>query len=101
MFHPNKNLEELEKLNGLVSLQDQVEEVRLQDKLGEQNFQYDAQKALEPRTDTNKSTSESLTKAITETFLKNNEALDNSNKKLPEIINDKGILTFYLLSPLI
>ena len=38
MLFPIKNIEELEKLNELVSLQYQVQEVRLQDKLGKQSF---------------------------------------------------------------
>ena len=38
MLFPIKNIEELEKLNELVSLQNQLQEFRLQDKLGEQNF---------------------------------------------------------------
>ena len=34
MLYSIKNIEDLEKLNELVSLQDQVKAVRLQDKLG-------------------------------------------------------------------
>ena len=33
-------------------------------------------------------------------FLKNKEALDNINNKLLEIMNDRGILASYLMSPL-
>ena len=36
MLYSIKNKEELEKLNELVSLQNQVQEVRLQDTLGKQ-----------------------------------------------------------------
>ena len=38
MLFPIKGREGLEKLNELFSLQDQVKVVRLQDKLGKQNF---------------------------------------------------------------
>ena len=38
MLYSIKNREDLENLNELVSLQDQVKVVRLQDKLGKQNF---------------------------------------------------------------
>ena len=38
MLYSIKIIEELEQLNELVSLQNQVNEVRLQDKLGEQIF---------------------------------------------------------------
>ena len=37
MLYPINNREELQKLDEAVSLQDQVNEVRLQDKLGDQN----------------------------------------------------------------
>ena len=40
------------------------------------------------------------TKAITETSIKNNLAIENINKNLLEIMNDRGILATYLMSPL-
>ena len=40
------NTEDLKELNSLVSLQDQVRAVRLQDKLGKQNFHQDMKKFL-------------------------------------------------------
>ena len=43
---PIRNVEDLEKLNELVSLQDQVKTVRSQDKLGKQNFNEDMKKFL-------------------------------------------------------
>ena len=46
MLFPIKDRENLEKLNELVSLQDQVKTVRLQDKLGKQNFHEDMKKIL-------------------------------------------------------
>ena len=38
MLYSIKNVEELENLNELIPLQNQINEVRLQDKLGEQNY---------------------------------------------------------------
>ena len=76
-----KIIEYLEKLNGLVSLQNQVKEVRLQDKLGEQNYQQDVKIFHEPLTDTIKNTSENLTKTLTETYIINKKAIENLNKK--------------------
>ena len=38
MLYSIKNREDLEKLNELTSLQNQVKTVRLQEKLGKQNF---------------------------------------------------------------
>ena len=99
MFAIN-NREDLDKLEELASLQDQVKVVRLQDKLGEQNFHEDMKKVFEPVTKSLENTSENLTKAITETSIKNNLAIENINKNLLEIMNDRGILATYLMSPL-
>ena len=41
---PIRNVEDLQNLNEAVSLQNQVKAVRLQDKLGEQNYHKDAKK---------------------------------------------------------
>ena len=100
MLYSIKNREDLENLNELVSLQDQVKVVKLQDKLGEQNFHEDMKKVFEPVTKSLENTSENLTKAITETSTKNNQAIENINNNLLEIMNDRGILATYLMSPL-
>ena len=99
MFAIN-NREDLDKLEELASLQDQVKVVRLQDKLGKQNFHEDMKKVFEPVTKSFENTSENLTKAITESSTKNNQAIENLNNKLLEIMNDRGILASYLMSPL-
>ena len=99
MFAIN-NREDLDKLEELASLQDQVKVVKLKDKLGEQNFHEDMKKVFEPVTKSLKNTSENLTKAITETSIKNNLAIENINNNLLEIMNDRGILATYLMSPL-
>ena len=59
--------EDLENLNELVSLQDQVKTVRLQDKLGKQNFHEDMKKVFEPVTKSLENTSQDITNTITET----------------------------------
>ena len=100
MLYSIKDRGDLEKLNELVSLQDQVKVVKLQDKLGEQNFHENIKKVFEPVTKSLENTSENLTKAITESSKDNNLALENLNNKLLEIMNDRGILATYLLSPL-
>ena len=100
MLFPIKNREDLKNFNELVSLQDQVKVVKLQDKLGEQNFHEDIKKVFEPVTKSLENTSENLTKAITETSIKNNQAIENINDNLLEIMNDRGILATYLISPL-
>ena len=66
MLYSIKNRKELEKLVGLASLQNQVEEVRLQDKLSKQNFYENIKNLHEPLIDTIKNTSGNLTKTITE-----------------------------------
>ena len=92
MLYSIKDREDLENLEELASLQDQVKVVRLQDKLGRQNFHEDMKKVFEPVTKSLENTSENLTKAITETSIKNNLAIENINDKLLEIMNDRGVL---------
>ena len=100
MLYSIKDREHLQNLNELVSLQDQVEAVRLQDKLGKQNFHEDMKKVFEPITKSLENTSQDITKTITETSVKNNQAIENLDNKLLEIMNDRGIIASYLLSPL-
>ena len=100
MLYSIKDREDLENLNELASLQDQVKAVRLQDKLGKQNFHEDMKKVFEPVTKSLENTSQNITKTITETSIKNNQAIENLNNKLLEIMNDRGILASYLMSPL-
>ena len=57
-------------------------------------------KVFEPLTDTINKTSENITKTITESSINNNKAIENLNNKLLEIMNDRGILASYLMSPL-
>ena len=100
MLYSIKDREDLEKLEDLVSLQNQVKVVKLQDKLGEQNFHEDMKKVFEPVTKSLENTSEKLTNAITDSSVKNNQALENLTKKILEIMNDRGKLATYLMSPL-
>ena len=100
MLYSIKDREDLENLNELVSLQDQVKTRRLQDKLGKQNFHEDMKKVFEPVTKSLENTSQDITKTITETSVKNNQAIENLDNKLLEIMNDRGILATYLTSPL-
>ena len=46
MLYPIKNVEALQKLNELVSLESQVKAMRLHDRLGEQNFHENIEKAF-------------------------------------------------------
>ena len=46
MLYLIKNVEDLQKLNETVPLENQVKAVRLQDKLGEQNFSSDCRKII-------------------------------------------------------
>ena len=58
------------------------------------------EKVFESVTRTIKDASEDVTKTITETSIKNNKAIENLNDKLLEIMNDRGKLAAYLMSPL-
>ena len=100
MLYAIENNDDLEILNELVSLENQVNVVRLQDKLGKQNFHGDMKKVFEPVTKSLESTSQDTKKTTTETSIKNNQAIENLNNKLLEVMNDRGILASYLMSPL-
>ena len=101
MLYPIRNIEDLQNLNEAVSLQNQVKVVRLQDKLGKQNFHEDMIKVFEPLTDTLKKTSENITKTITENSFNNNKAIENLNEKILELMNDKGLIAPYLTTSLV
>ena len=98
MLYSIKDREDLENLEELVSLQDQVKVIKLQDKLGRQNFHEDMKKVFEPVTKSIENPSQNITKTIAETSIKNIQAIKNLNNKLLEIMNDRGILATYLMS---
>ena len=87
MLYSIKDREDSEKLNKLVMLQDQVKAARLQDKLGKQSFHENTKKIFEPVTKSLENTSRGLTKTITETSIKKNQAIEKLNNKLLEIMN--------------
>ena len=95
------NREDLEYLNELVSLQEQVKAVRLQDKLGKQNFPEDMKKVFEPTTDAIRNTSENITKTITESSINKNKAIENMKEKILELMKNKGMITTYLAFSLV
>ena len=101
MLYPIGNVEDLQKLNELVSLENQVKAVRLQDKLGKQIFHEDMKKEFEPVTKSIKDVSEEVTKTIPETSIKNNKAVENLNDKVIELMKDKGMIAPYLASSLV
>ena len=97
MTFPVRNVEDLQNLNEAVSLQNQVKVVRLQDKLGKQNFHEDLKEVYEQLTNTLKNTSENITKTITESSINNNKAISDFEKFL-ELMNDNGMIAPYLAS---
>ena len=101
MLYPIKDRQDIEKLNELFLLKNQVQEVRLQDKLGEQNFHEDMTKVFEPLTATLKKTCENITKTLTENSINNNKAIENLNEKNLELTNDKGMIAPYLTTSLV
>ena len=100
MLYAIRNVDDLENLHELASLQDQVKVVRLQDKLGKQNFHENLKKVFEPVSKSLENTSQDITKTITETSINNNQVIEDINNKLLEIMNDRGILESYLMFPL-
>ena len=101
MLYAIKDREDLEKLEELVSLENQVKVVNLQDKLGKQNFHEDMKKVFEPVTKSLENTSQDITKTITENSINNNKAIENFNEKFLELMNDKGMISSYLASSLV
>ena len=101
MMFPIRNVEDLQNLNDAVSLQNQVKVVRLQDKLGKQNFHEDMTKVVEPLTATLKKISENITRTITENSITNNKAISDLNEKILELMNDKGMIAPYLTTSLV
>ena len=101
MLYSIKNVEDLQKLNDLVSLENQVNEVRLQDRLGAENYHQDSKKLFKPMTDALKNTSEIITKTLTENSINNNKAIENLNEKILELMDEKGMIAPYLASSLV
>ena len=101
MLYSIKNVEDLQKLNELVSLENQVNEVRLEDRLGAQNYHEDSKKLFKPMTDTIKIVSENITKTLTENSINNNKAIENLNEKILELMDEKGLIVPYLASSLV
>ena len=101
MLYSIKNVEDLKKLNEAISLQKQVQEVRLQNRLGDQNYHENINKFFKPMTDELKNTSEKITKTITENSINNNKAIENLNEKILELMADKGLIAPYLVSSLV
>ena len=101
MLFPIKDRKDLENLNGLISLKNQVQEVGLQDKLGEQNYHEDAKKLFKPMTDVTKNTPENIAKTLTKKSKNNNKAIEKLNEKILELMNDRGMIAPYLASFLV
>ena len=75
--------------------------MRLQDKLGKQNFHEDTKKFFEELTNTIKNNSEKKTKTISKFSSKNNKAISELNEKVLELLNEKGLIDPYLASSLV
>ena len=101
MLFPIRNIEDLQNLNDAVSLQKQVQQVRLQNKLGDQNYHENINKFFKPMTDEIKKTSENITKTLTENSNNKNKAIENLNEKILELMNDKGMIAPYLTTSLV
>ena len=93
--------EDLENLNELVSSENQIKELRLQYKLGEQNLHENIKKVIEPVTDTIKDTSPDITKTLRETSNESNKAKEKFYEKGLDLINEEGIIAPYLASFLV
>ena len=78
-----------------------IDELRLQDKHGKQNIHEKTKKLFEPVTESIIDVSQGISKTITETSIKNNQAISHLNEKVLELMNDKGMVAPYLASSLV
>ena len=82
----------------MVSLPNQVKEIRVQDNLGKQTSHEDAKKVFEFVTKTIKDVSEDVTKTMKETSKENKKAEVNLNVKLLDKMKDRGTLASHFVS---
>ena len=76
-----ENRDFFEHLNKVVSLHNQVEELKLQDRFGKQKFHENVRKVYEPLTDKIKNFSGDITKTMTETSIKNKKNIREFKRK--------------------
>ena len=82
MLFPIENVEDLQKLNKSISIESQVKAVRLEDRLGEQNYHHKTEKLFEPVVDiTRKNFKRSDKNFVTEISNNNNKAIEKINEK--------------------
>ena len=91
----------MEILKQLVLLNNQVDDLRLQDKLGEQNFRDNIKKKYEPLNDAITDTSRDITKTLTESSIKNNKAISDFDGKVSKLMNENAMIATYLGSSVI
>ena len=92
-----KNLKDLDELD---DLQSKVKQVSLVEKLSKQRYHYHIKELFEPSINSIKDVSEDVTWTMTENSEEKNKAPTTLNNKLLEIMNDRGRIASYLLSPL-
>ena len=86
------------KIEELDSIQNQIKDLRLQDKLNQLTFHEEKKKLYEPFTNTIKTTSQDITKTITETSIEKNQGNSDLREKVSLLLNDKGMIAPYLAS---
>ena len=95
-----KNKDELEILEELENLQSKEKQVRLVENLGKQGYHHDIKRLFEPVLNSIKEASEDVTRTMIESSKESIKAITTLNNKLLEIMNDRGVIASYLLSPL-
>ena len=101
MLFTSRNREDLEKLEEQSLLKYQVEDLRLQDKLGKQIFHERMKILYQLFANSIKDTSRGITKTTRETFINRKKALEQINEKVLELMNNKGMIAPYLTSSLV
>ena len=85
----------------MVSLQNQIKTLRVQDKYGKQNFHEDMKKVFETVTKPIKDVFEDVKKPMKVTSEENNKAIADLKEKVVEVLNNTGVKTSCLVSLLL
>ena len=84
-----KNRDDLGKLEELASLENQVKDLQVHDKLGKHKFHEDEKNLYEALTSTINDACRDISKIITESSIKNSPAISDQNEKVLELMKER------------
>ena len=101
MFYSIEQKIRSSKLNESAALQNQVENLRLQDTLGQQNFHEDKIEVVELVSGTVEDVSKVVTKTTIVISNEGSKTITDLNENFSELMNGKVIVAPYLETPLV